>query len=110
MSLAIGASQRIYVYLRACDMRRSFDRLVAMVEHELERDPMRGDYFLFTNRRRTMVKLLYWDGDGFAIWFKRLEKGQFGLGPLAELDRGELGLLLEGIEAKEIRRRVRYKK
>jgi transposase len=71
MSLGIGASQRIYVYRGACDMRRSFDRLVSMVKHELGEDPMRGDYFLFTNRRRTMIKLVYWDGDGFAIWFNQ---------------------------------------
>lgn len=110
MSLAIGAAQRIFVYRSACDMRRSFDRLAAMVEHELHRDAMRGDYFVFVNRRATMVKLLYWDGDGFAIWFKRLERGRFRIGTLAELDRAELGLLLEGVEAKELRRLPRYRK
>ena len=110
MSLAIAAAQRIFVYRDACDMRRSFDRLAAMVEHELGRDPMRGDYFLFANRCRTMVKLLYWDGDGFVIWFKRLERGRYRIGSLAELDRAELSLLLEGVEAKELRRLPRYKK
>jgi transposase len=110
MSLAISAAQRIFVYRAPCDMRRSFDRLAGMVEHELEHDPMRGDYFFFANRRRTMVKLLYWDGDGFAIWFKRLEKGRFRLGSVEELDRAELSLLLEGVVAKELRRLPRYKK
>lgn len=110
MSLAIGAAQRIFVYRRACDMRRSFDRLAGMVEHELDRDAMRGDYFLFVNRRGTMVKLLYWDGDGFAIWFKRLERGRFRMSTEAELDRAELSLLLEGVEAKELRRLPRYRK
>lgn len=110
MSLAIAAAQRIFVYRNACDMRRSFDRLAAMVEHELHHDPMRGDYFVFTNRRGTMVKLLYWDGDGFVIWFKRLERGRFKIGALAELDRAELSLLLEGVEAREMRRLPRYKK
>ena len=57
-----------------------------------------------------MVKLLYWDGDGFAIWFKRLERGRFKIGAQAELDRAELSLLLEGVEAKELRRLPRYKK
>lgn len=110
MSMAIAAAQRIFVYRSACDMRRSFNRLVAMAEHELHCDVMRGDYFLFINRRKTMIKLLYWDGDGFAIWFKRLERGRFHIGTQKELDRAELSLLLEGVEAKEIRRLPRYKK
>ena len=91
-------------------MRRSFDRLVGMVEHELGQDALRGDYFLFANRRRTMVKILYWDGDGFVIWYKRLEKGQFRISDAGELDRAELGLLLEGVVGKELRRLPRYKK
>ena len=110
MSLVIGGAQRIFVYRAACDMRRSFDRLAAMVEHELEQDPMHGDYFVFTNRRCTMLKLLYWDGDGFAIWFKRLERGRFRLGGEDELDRVELSLVLEGVVAEELRRLPRYKK
>jgi transposase len=110
MSLAISAAQRIFVYQAPCDMRRSFDRLAGMVEHELEHDPMRGDYFLFANRRRTMLKLLYWDGDGFAIWYKRLEKGRFHLGGSEELDRAQLSLLLEGIVTDELRRLPRYTK
>jgi len=110
MSLAIAAAQRIFVYRSPCDMRRSFDRLAAMVEHELRRDPMRGDYFVFANRRCTMLKLLYWDGDGFAIWFKRLERGRFRLSALEELDRAELSLLLEGVVGKDLRRLPRYRR
>lgn len=110
MSLAVSSAQRIFVYRGPCDMRRSFDRLAGMVENELGHSAMRGDYFLFANRRRTMVKLLYWDGDGFAIWFKRLEKGRFRLTDRDELDRGELALLLEGIVGTELRRLPRYKK
>ena len=110
MSLAIPASLRIFVYGQPCDMRRSFDRLAAMVEHELYRDPMRGDYFVFSNRRGTMVKLLYWDGDGFAIWFKRLEKGRYRLGGQEELDRAQLNLLLEGVVGTDMKRLPRYHK
>jgi transposase len=80
-----------------------------MVEHELERDVMRGDYFLFMNRRATMIKLLYWDGDGFAIWFKRLERGRFRLGDQEELDRAEWALLLEGVVVGRLQRLPRYK-
>lgn len=110
MSLAISAAQRILVYRGPCDMRRSFDRLAAMVEHELGHDPMRGDFYFFANRRRTMVKLLYWDGDGFAIWFKRLERGRFRLSAADELDRAELSLLLEGVVIDKLQRLPRYKK
>lgn len=109
MSLAIGASQRIFLYQQACDMRRSFDRLAGMVEHELHRDVMRGDYFVFVNRRCTMLKLLYWDGDGFAVWFKRLERGRFRVHGHEELDRAELSLLLEGVVGKDLRRLPRYR-
>lgn len=110
MSLSLHASQRIFVYREPCDMRRSFDRLAGMVEHELGHDPVAGDCFLFSNRRGHMVKLLYWDGDGFVIWFKRLERGRFHLRDLDELDRATLRLILDGIEARELCRLPRYRK
>lgn len=91
-------------------MRRSFDRLAAMVEHELGQDPMKGDCFLFSNRRGQMIKLLYWDGDGFVIWFKRLERGRFRLGDANVLDRASLALILDGLEAKQLTRLKRYRK
>ncbi len=110
MSLSLQAAQRVFVYQGACDMRRSFDRLAAMVELELSEDPMTGDCFLFTNRRGHMVKLLYWDGDGFVIWFKRLERGRFHLGAAKTLDRAALALILDGLVASELTRLKRYKK
>ena len=110
MSLSLQAAQRIFVYQGACDMRRSFDRLAAMVTHELGEDPMRGDCFLFTNRRRQMVKLLYWDGDGYVIWFKRLERGRFRLGDARVLDRASLSLILDGLQADNLRKLPRYRK
>lgn len=110
MSLSLQAAQRIFVYQGTCDMRRSFDRLASMVEHELGEDPMKGDCFLFTNRRGQMVKILYWDGDGFVIWFKRLEQGRFRLGDVKILDRASLALILDGLEAKELTRLKRYRK
>ena len=58
MSLSLGARQRIFVYQEACDMRRSFDRVAGMVSHELGEDPLQGDYFVFANRRKNMVKAL----------------------------------------------------
>jgi transposase len=110
MSLSLGSRQRIFVYQQACDMRRSFDRLAGMVSHELHEDPLRGDCFIFTNRRKNMVKALYWDGDGFVIWFKRLERGRFRIGEQKTLDRASLAMILDGLHADNIQRLPRYRK
>ena len=99
--LALTAATRIYLYLRPCDMRKSFDALCGLVRSELGADPLSGSLFVFCNRRRNMVKLLYWDRDGFALWYKRLAKGQFKVPKPANgrvvLSRRELMLLLEGV-------------
>lgn len=91
-------------------MRKSFDGLCGLVRQELGEDPFSGSLFVFCNRRRNMVKLLYWDRDGFALWFKRLEKGRFSLPVQASsdhhlIDRRELVLLLEGVVPKKVSKR-----
>ena len=100
---------RIFVCTVPTDMRRSFDGLAAMVRHELGREPRTGHLFVFFNRRRDRVKLLYWDRTGYVIWYKRLEKGTFRPLPdrngQVELESSELFLLLEGIELRSVRRR-----
>jgi transposase len=65
---------RVYLCLSACDMRKSFDGLHALVRDHLELDAFAGHLFVFASRRRDRVKILYWDRDGFAIWSKRLER------------------------------------
>ena len=83
-------------------MRKSFRGLSGLVYAHLGR-PEDGTYYVFVNRRRTHVKILYWDGDGLALWYKRLEKGRFEIprrqGSKVELDRRGLSLLLEGVIA-----------
>jgi transposase len=64
----LPASVRVYLCARACDMRKSFDGLQALVTQTMELDPFAGHLFVFGNRRRDRVKILYWDRDGFAVW------------------------------------------
>jgi len=110
--LSLSPSVRVFVCLEAADMRRSFDGLSAMVEHIIEGDPLSGHLFVFRNRRGDRVKILYWDRDGYALWYKRLERGVFRFpqraGAQAELSAAELMLLLEGIEVTGMKRRKRY--
>jgi len=107
--IGLGQNRRIFLYRAATDMRRSFDRLAAMVEQELKGNALSGDLYVFMNRRRTHVKLLYWDQDGYAIWYKRLEAGQFTMpAPDGRLDRSALMMLLDGVEAQVVRRQKRY--
>ena len=106
------AWQRIFLYRQACDLRRSFDLLSGMVREQLEQDPLSGDLFVFINRRRTMLKALYWDNDGYALWQKRLERGRFPLprGEHSELARLELMHILEGVRVNGIKRLPRYQR
>ena len=105
------AARKIYLYRGICDMRRSFDRLARMVDEQLQQDPLNGDVFVFINRDSSRVKALYWDKDGYVLWYKRLEQGQFMIpgGEGIEIDRASWMHMLEGIEVKIIKRRPRYR-
>jgi len=106
-----GLAVRVYLYTLPADMRKGFDTLAACVQEFLKQDPLSGNLFLFVSRGRDRLKILYWDRDGFALWYKRLEEGSFRL-PLApkdgrqsaELKASELAMLLEGIDLKSIKR------
>lgn len=94
------------------DMRRSFDSLAAMVGSILKEDPLSGHLFVFVNRVRDRTKILWWDRDGYAIWYKRLEEGTFQWpasdAARIELSPTELALILGGIDLAETRKRKRY--
>ena len=109
--MGVPSPVRIFLRRAATDMRKSFDGLSGLVKEEFDKDPLCGDWFLFLNRRRDRVKVLYWDRDGFALWAKRLERGRFTLpqGDAAELDRAALTLMLEGVKARVIFRSPRWK-
>lgn len=103
-----SSSLRIYLCVQPVDMRKSFNGLYAIAKHELERNPMDGSLFVFANRRRDRIKLLYWDGTGFWVLAKRLEKGTFWWPTWRKEDQAEieikpeaLGMLLGGIDLKD---------
>jgi transposase len=112
----LPASVRVYLCLSPTDMRRSFDGLHALVRDHLELDPFAGHLYVFANRRRDRLKLLYWDRDGFAIWAKRLEEGSFAVpsgeagAKRFEITTEELASLLSGIDLEQAARRKRYRR
>lgn len=110
----LPASVRVLLYGQPVDLRRSFDGLEALVREKLVDDPLSGSVFVFTNRRRDRAKLLLWDGTGFWIWYKRLERGCFAW-PTSDCQRceiaaAELVLLLEGIDLHGARHRRRWRR
>ena len=99
-------------------MRKSFDGLHALVTQSMQLDAFGGHLFVFSNRRRDRIKIIYWDRDGFAVWAKRLEEGTYAM-PFSDSDAtdgdkrheitaAELGALLSGIDLSQAKRRKRY--
>jgi transposase len=112
----LPASVRVYLCTCPCDMRKSFDGLHGLVTDALQLDAFAGHLFVFANRRRDRVKILYWDRDGFAVWAKRLEQGTYAM-PFddseerrREITAQELGALLSGIDLHQAKRRRRYRR
>jgi len=113
--LSLPASVRIFLCIEVTDMRRGFDGLAAMVTEFLKDDPLSGHMFVFRNRRRDRVKILYWDRDGYALWYKRLEKGTFKFPSVTssrsrrvEVKASDLMMLLDGVDLRSVRREKRY--
>ena len=112
-----STSIKIYLHRQPVDMRKSFDGLSGMVRQILEQDPLSGALFLFRNRGRDRLKILYWDRDGLAIWYKRLERGSFQFPTdltsssevtSCQITSEELSLLLDGIDLGSVQRRPRF--
>lgn len=109
-----ATSVRIWLASEPTDMRCGFDRLAEMAASVMGQDPLSGHLFVFRGRSGDRLKVLYWDRDGYALWYKRLEEGTFRL-PRAqagkasvELRASELAMLLDGIDLKSVRRVKRY--
>lgn len=112
--LTLAANLRIYLHTRPTDMRKSFDGLSGLVRSVFGADPTDGSLFLFVNRRGDRIKLLWWDRDGLALFYKRLEAGTFETLPAAdgtdvvEIDATQLAMLLGGVTLASAKRRKRY--
>lgn len=113
--LSLSTTVRIYLAVEPCDMRKSFRGLSGLVRQSLREDPLSGHVFAFLNRRRNMLKLLVHVQTGYAIYYQRLSRGTFQLPVIEEgqqtvtLDPSMLMLILEGIELKSVKRRLRYR-
>lgn len=114
--LHLEANQRYFLYQGHADMRKGFDSLSGMVSSLMNQSAISGDVFIFFNRRRNQIKLLHWEGDGFALYYKRLEKGTYEIPTSVGSSSGrllhwqELQFILQGVSLKKIQYRVRYKK
>lgn len=109
--LGLGSATRVFLAAGSTDMRKGFDGLFDLARHRLEEDPLSGHLFLFCNRPRTRLKVLYFDGSGLWVCAKRLERGSFHWpeasegGGKVQISREELALLLGGIDLKATRAR-----
>ena len=112
--LHLSAACSYYVYNSAADMRKGFDSLSGLVSTYMHCNALSGAVFIFFNKKRNQVKLLHWEGDGFALYYKRLEKGTYELPHTMDgqcsiqISSQQLQLILQGICLKHVRRRKRY--
>lgn len=107
--LTIPGNARLFLCQHPVNMRKSFEGLSVLVEQLFPEELLTGALFIFLNRRRDHMKVLFWDNDGLVIWFKRLEKGAFvwKWGVESQIDRRTFLMLLEGITPKRLQ--ARYK-
>lgn len=113
--LTLPPAVQLYVATQPVDARKSFNGLSLYVQSVMRLSPMCGHLFIFFNRRRDQVRILYWDRSGYALWAKRLERGRFALSPklnspsgTATIEAAELALILEGISLAGANRRPRW--
>jgi transposase len=115
-SLDRSTAMRIWLATAPADMRCGFDRLAELARQVTDQDPLSGHLFLFRSRGGDRLKALYWDKDGFALWYKRLEEGVFKLPRFdasqrsVELRASELAMMLDGIDLRSVRRLKRYQR
>lgn len=112
----LSPQTKVFLAKDATDMRKSFRGLIVLAEAVLHQDPVSGHLFVFVNKRQHMLKILHWDGSGWWIWYRQLERGSFQLPQPASTDDGgmeltptQLSLILDGIDLSSVRQRLRYR-
>jgi len=114
--LSLALPVEIYLCTQPTDLRRGFDRLAQAALEHAGHEVTSGGLYMFVNRRRDRVKLLYWDGDGLCQWYKRLEAGRFQLPTVSAeltsvtLSATQLSLILSGVDLRSVRQRKRYQR
>ena len=112
--LHLHSSTTYYWYNGITDMRKGFDALSGIVQQHMQSNVLQGGVYIFVNRKRNQIKLLSWEGDGLAIWYKRLEKGVYELPDIAPennsatIDALQLQLILQGIVLKSVQKKIRF--
>ena len=112
--LALSATTQVFLACGVTDLRKSYDGLSGVVSERLEEDPTSGRVFVFCNRRKDRLKILYFDGSGLCVWAKRLEKGTFAWpdedAKSLRYRPEELQMLVAGVDLREVQRRRWYRK
>lgn len=112
--LHLTSSTSYYWYNGPADMRKGFDALCGIVQQHMHANILKGGVYIFVNRKRNQIKLLSWEGDGLAIYYKRLEKGVYELPQVlpginaANIDAVQLQLILQGIVLDSVKRKIRF--
>lgn len=111
--LHLSSSCRYFLCRQPTDMRKGFDSLSGIVTQHIGQNVLSGSIFIFMNRRRNQIKLLLWEGDGFALYYKRLEKGCYELPQSTDdtnsrISAQQLQFILQGVQLRTVRMRKRF--
>jgi transposase len=106
---SLPANAKIFICTQPVNMRKSFEGLGTIIQNSFDEPPTSGAFFAFFNKEKDRMKVLYWDGDGFAIWYKQLQKGSFksAIRETPVMDRREFLMLLEGVTPKSMQKRFK---
>ena len=116
--IPVPSGSRVWLATGHTDMRKGFDGLAALVQDHLHHDPFSGQAFVFRGRAGRLIKVLWWDRDGYCLWYKRLEKGGFRFPAVAaegatkgvEVKAADLMMILDGVDLGSVRRQRRYER